>query len=72
MAGEGAENRRAVVNMKELTEQEARNPPAARPPKAVHSPLPGPREAGERSAQHGDPCPGQAMPSEHNVPTLEK
>jgi len=69
-ADEGVETRHAVVTMKELAEQEARNPPAARPPKAVHRPLPGPREGGERSSQRGDPCPGKATPSEHNVPPL--
>jgi hypothetical protein len=45
-AGKGAETRRAVINMKEIAEQEKSNPPAKKPPKVVHEPLPGPQEGG--------------------------
>jgi hypothetical protein len=58
-ASEGAENRRAVVNVKELADEEARNPPPARTPRAIHRPLPGPPEG--QSPSSG--CPEQAAPS---------
>src|SRR5882762_9160523 len=69
MAAEGTENRRAMVTMKELAEEERRNPPAARPPRAVHAPVSGPQETGLRSSGHRNRCTGQVAPSEHNVST---
>jgi hypothetical protein len=69
MAAEGTENQRAIVTMKELAEEERRNPPAASPPRAVHAPVSGPQETVLRSSGYGDPCTGQVAPSEHNVST---
>lgn len=53
---EGTETRRSVVNMKDLAEQEARTPPAAKPPKVVHEPLPGPKEHGDTGSRQSINC----------------
>jgi hypothetical protein len=53
----GVESRGAVVNMKEIAEQEARNPPPPRPPKVVHEPMPRPGKGGEVPEAEGRPCP---------------
>jgi hypothetical protein len=66
---EGTENQRAIVIMKELADEQGRNAPAARPPRAVHAPVSGPQEAGQRSSVRGDPCPGQIAPIERNPST---
>ena len=57
MAAEGTENQRAIVTMRELAEEEGRDPPAAGPPREVHAPASGPQEAGQRSSGRADPCP---------------
>ena len=57
MVAEGTENRRAIVTMRELAEEEGRNPPAAGPPREMHAPVSGPQEAGQRSSGRADPCP---------------
>ena len=53
---EGTETRRSVVNMKDLAEQEARNPPAAKPPEVVHQPLPGPPERSDTGSRQSIDC----------------
>jgi len=44
----GVADRQATVNFSELAEQEARAPRTPKAPKAIHAPLPGPRELGDR------------------------
>jgi hypothetical protein len=53
---EGTETQRSVVNMKELAEQEARNPPAAEPPEVVHKPLPGPADRDDTGSRQRIDC----------------
>src|SRR6266853_501532 len=63
----GVADRKATVNFTDLARQEARAPLAPRTPKVIHSPMPGPKEPGERiSPLRDDPmsaAPAEAGPA---------
>src|SRR5882762_8642638 len=63
----GVADRKATVNFAELARQEARVPLAPRTPKVVHSPMPGPKEPGDRVSPLRDDstsaAPAEAGPS---------